>query len=58
MILCGSIGQTISGDTHDPSIWIHFKAEGEVEFKSILFAPSMAPYDLYDKYYGEDFLPE
>ncbi|CAM9967816.1 unnamed protein product [Ascophyllum nodosum] len=43
--------KTISGDTHDPSIWIHFKAEGEVEFKSILFAPSMAPYDLYDKYY-------
>lgn len=38
---------------HDPSTWIHFKAEGEVEFKSILFAPSKAPYDLYDKYYGE-----
>lgn len=39
---------------HDPSTWIHFKAEGEVEFKSILFAPSKAPYDLYEKYYGEN----
>lgn len=45
--------QSLSGDYSDASTWIHFKAEGEVEFKSILFAPSRAPYDLYDRYYGE-----
>lgn len=45
--------QSLSGDTNDAATWIHFKAEGEVEFKSILFAPSKAPHDLYDKYYGE-----
>merc|ERR1712086_338991 len=27
------------------------KAEGEVEFKSILFVPSSAPHDMYDNYY-------
>lgn len=43
--------KSLSGDTHDPASWIHFKAEGEVEFKSILFTPGKAPYDLYDKYY-------
>merc|ERR1712178_420316 len=26
-------------------------AEGEVEFKSILFVPGQAPYDMYDNYY-------
>jgi heat shock protein beta len=41
----------MSKDTEDPATWIHFKAEGEVEFKSILFIPSVAPWDLYDQYY-------
>ena len=45
--------QALSGDTSDAASWIHFKAEGEVEFKSILFAPSKAPHDMYDHYYGE-----
>merc|ERR1740138_1984704 len=35
----------------DPATWIHFRAEGEVEFKSILFVPSQAPHDMYDNYY-------
>ena len=48
--------QSLSGDSSDASTWIHFKAEGEVEFKSILFAPSKASYDFYDKYYGENRL--
>ncbi len=34
--------------------WIHFKAEGEVEFKGILYIPSEAPFDQYDKYYEKD----
>lgn len=45
--------KALSGDTSDASSWIHFKAEGEVEFKSILFAPSKAPHDMYDHYYDE-----
>merc|ERR1712070_234853 len=41
--------KTISKDPTDASTWIHFKAEGEVEFKSILFAPKEA-FSLYDDY--------
>jgi HSP90 family molecular chaperone len=38
---------------NDPQTWIHFKAEGEMEFKSILFVPGEAAYDLYDTYYSQ-----
>ena len=31
----------------------HFKAEGDVEFKAILFIPESAPPDMYDNYYGK-----
>jgi len=40
-------------DYAPPQAWIHFKAEGEMEFKSILFVPGEAPFDLYDQYYSE-----
>ncbi|KAJ3413523.1 hypothetical protein HDV05_007906 [Chytridiales sp. JEL 0842] len=30
-------------DTQEPLSWSHFKAEGDVDFKSILFIPSKAP---------------
>jgi len=43
--------KSFSKDYSDPQTWIHFKAEGEVEFKSILFIPSQAPFDMYDNYY-------
>lgn len=39
--------KSISKDYSDPLTWIHFRAEGEVEFKSILFVPSEAPPDMY-----------
>ena len=29
--------KSFSKDYTDPSTWIHFRAEGEVEFKSILY---------------------
>ncbi len=35
----------------DALTWSHFKAEGDVEFKSVLFIPKTSPYDFYDKYY-------
>merc|ERR1712054_628261 len=47
----GEFYKSISKDYSDPATWIHFRAEGEVEFKSILFVPGQAPYDMYDNYY-------
>jgi len=41
--------KAISRETSDAKTWIHFKAEGEVEFKGILFVPSEA-LSLYDDY--------
>ena len=46
-----SFYKTLSKDTADPTTWIHFKAEGEVEFKSILFVPGQVPFDMYDSYH-------
>lgn len=43
--------KTISKDPVDPLAYSHFRAEGEIEFKSILYIPAAAPYDLYDNYY-------
>ena len=41
--------KAICKDPTDAQSWIHFKAEGEVEFKSILFVPTEA-LNLYDNY--------
>lgn len=37
-------------DSDDPLAHIHFTAEGEVTFKSILFVPKSAPRGLFDEY--------
>lgn len=37
-------------DSDDPLAHIHFTAEGEVTFKSILFVPTSAPRGLFDEY--------
>ncbi|XP_038150249.1 endoplasmin [Cyprinodon tularosa] len=42
--------KTFSKDTDDPLAHIHFTAEGEVTFKSILFVPTAAPRGLFDEY--------
>lgn len=40
----------VQGET-DPLAHAHFKAEGDVEFRAVLFVPSKAPWDFYDTYY-------
>ncbi|KAL0391886.1 UNVERIFIED_CONTAM: Endoplasmin [Sesamum radiatum] len=34
-----------------PLTWSHFTAEGDVEFKVVLFVPPKVPHDLYESYY-------
>jgi len=45
--------KAISKDWQDPLTWTHFKAEGEIEFKTIMYVPKVAPPGLYDNYYGK-----
>lgn len=45
-----SFYKSLHKDTQDPLTWIHFKAEGEIEFKSILYIPGKAPHDLYSRF--------
>merc|ERR1712093_103769 len=40
--------KTISKDSENPLTKMHFAAEGEIEFRSILFVPPKAPYDLME----------
>ena len=42
----------LSKGTEDPLSYSHFKAEGDVEFKAILFIPERPPHDFYDNYYS------
>uniref|UniRef100_A0A8C2U450 Endoplasmin n=1 Tax=Coturnix japonica TaxID=93934 RepID=A0A8C2U450_COTJA len=42
--------RTFSKEHDDPMAYIHFTAEGEVTFKSILFVPNSAPRGLFDEY--------
>jgi heat shock protein beta len=45
--------KTISKDHQDPLSHTHFNAEGEIDFKAILYMPTEAPYDLFENYYGK-----
>merc|ERR1719245_2695204 len=40
--------KSISKDYLDPLAYTHFNAEGEIEFKSILYLPKKAPFDMMD----------
>ncbi|XP_074127520.1 endoplasmin isoform X1 [Sminthopsis crassicaudata] len=42
--------KSFSKESDDPMTFIHFTAEGEVTFKSILFVPTSAPRGLFDEY--------
>ena len=48
-----SFYKTISKDPEDPLSYTHFRAEGEIDFKAILYVPSAAPMDLFENYYGK-----
>jgi len=39
----------ISHDFSDPLAWSHNKVEGKLEYTSLLYAPSRAPFDLYHR---------
>ncbi|KAL2522324.1 Endoplasmin-like protein [Forsythia ovata] len=41
-------------DNEKPLSWSHFTAEGDVEFKAVLFVPPKAPQDLYESYYNSN----
>merc|ERR1711870_173184 len=43
--------KSISKDYIDPLAYTHFNAEGEIDFKSILFLPKKAPFDIMDNYW-------
>merc|ERR1712012_466559 len=43
--------KSISKDYLDPLSYTHFNAEGGIEFKSILFLPKKAPFDMMDNYW-------
>ena len=45
--------KTITKDPEEPLAYTHFRAEGEIDFKSILYVPSSAPFDLFENYYGK-----
>lgn len=42
--------KSFAKETDDPMIYSHFTAEGEVTFKSILYVPKGAPFDLFSNY--------
>merc|ERR1711972_731326 len=43
--------KSISKNYLDPLAYTHFNAEGEIEFKSILYLPKKAPFDMMDSYW-------
>ena len=46
--------KSITKDNEDPLTYTHFSAEGDIDFKSILFIPRHASYDLFENYYGKN----
>ena len=40
--------KSLTKDYDDPMQYTHFSAEGEVEFKALLFVPGRAPYNVFD----------
>lgn len=45
-----SFYKSFAKESDEPMIYSHFTAEGEVTFKSILYVPKSAPFDLFSNY--------
>jgi molecular chaperone HtpG len=43
----GSMGGFGGGEDEEPLLWIHTKAEGTIEYTTLFYIPSKAPFDLY-----------
>ena len=43
--------KALTKDTKAPLRKLHFSAEGDISFKSILYVPSQAEYGMYERYY-------
>jgi heat shock protein beta len=41
----------VKSDNEAPLSHSHFRAEGDVDFKAVMYLPSSAPPDMYDQYY-------
>jgi heat shock protein 90kDa beta len=44
--------KSISKDHQDPLAFTHFNAEGEIDFRAILYVPRSAPFNMFEDYYG------
>jgi len=44
--------KALSKSDKEPMAYSHFRAEGDVEFKAILFIPETAPSDMFDNYHS------
>jgi heat shock protein beta len=45
--------KSITKESDDPLTFMHFTAEGEIEFRSILYVPGKARSDAFEEYYGK-----
>jgi molecular chaperone HtpG len=43
--------KSITGDWEDPLFWFHTKAEGSLDYTTLFYIPSKAPFDLYQAEY-------
>merc|ERR1719336_2441618 len=48
-----SFYKAFSKSSDEALAYSHFKAEGEIEFSSIIYVPKSAPWGLYDNYYTQ-----
>jgi len=46
--------KTITKDAENPIAYTHFTAEGEIDFKAIIYIPATAPFDLFDNYHQKN----